>query len=415
MAANKRRLTSVGSIPAGRVYTPLSAPQNLTATAGDAHVQLAWQAPASQGGSPVVAYVLYRCTHGNPFALLRRVDNTFFSYIDTPVTNGTTYYYTVTAENSEKAGPASNEVWAMPASIPTAPQSVTATPGDGQVVLSWEAPVWNVGAPVTNYNVYRGTASNRLTLLATLGNILSHTDTPLTNGWTYYYQVTAANATGEGPHSSVVAAQPAPPPPPSAPLRLKAAASDAHVTLTWDRPTSEGGSPITNYNIYRGTARNNMSRLTTSGNALSHTDISVTNNTKYYYQVRAENAGGEGPESNQVSARPARPLLEWLFETVSQFVSRWSKPLSFILLALALLVVAYVVYRALGLKTEAEQSSLPTVVVTVLPSPSAIRQPSTSTTASSPTATGVAITGGLTGTPAPAFPPFHGPGPRPTP
>src|SRR5256886_3606402 len=40
--------------------TPPSAPQNLAATGGNAHVTLAWQAPAPGGGSPPPDYEIYR-------------------------------------------------------------------------------------------------------------------------------------------------------------------------------------------------------------------------------------------------------------------------------------------------------------------------------------------------------------------
>ena len=59
-----------------------------------------------------------------------------------------------------------------------------------------------------NYTVYRGTSSGGLSLLATLGNVLTYADTGLTNGVTYYYQAAAVNAVGEGPRSIEVSATP---------------------------------------------------------------------------------------------------------------------------------------------------------------------------------------------------------------
>ena len=64
----------------------------------------------------------------------------------------------------------------------------------------------------------------------------SYTDTTVSNGTTYYYQVAAVNAVGTGPGSNERSATPAPPPPPTAPgaPNLTAAtAGNASVALTW--------------------------------------------------------------------------------------------------------------------------------------------------------------------------------------
>src|SRR5205809_14047 len=99
----------------------------------------------------------------------------------------------------------------------------------------------------------------------------------------------------------------APPTPPSAPQNLAATGSNAQVGLTWQAPASDGGSPITNYKIYRGLAPTTETLLTTMGNVLTYTDTSVTNGVTYYYQVSAVNGAGEGPRSNEASATPSPP------------------------------------------------------------------------------------------------------------
>jgi hypothetical protein len=42
---------------------------------------------------------------------------------------------------------------------PGAPTGLTATPGDSQVNLSWDAPSDSGASPVTGYNIYEGTSS----------------------------------------------------------------------------------------------------------------------------------------------------------------------------------------------------------------------------------------------------------------
>src|SRR2546421_9103195 len=87
-------------------------------------------------------------------------------------------------------------------SPPYAPTNLVATAGNAQVGLTWQAPGSNGGSAITNYKIYRGTTSGGKTLIATIGNQLSYSDGGLTNGVTYYYQVSAVNNVGEGPRSN---------------------------------------------------------------------------------------------------------------------------------------------------------------------------------------------------------------------
>jgi fibronectin type 3 domain-containing protein len=87
-----------------------------------------------------------------------------------------------------------------PPSAPTAPQTVGATADPTNVVISWTAPSSDGGSPVTGYEVSRGTTSGSWTSLATLGNVLTYTDSPPVVGQTYYYVVRARNGIGNGPY-----------------------------------------------------------------------------------------------------------------------------------------------------------------------------------------------------------------------
>jgi fibronectin type 3 domain-containing protein len=88
------------------------------------------------------------------------------------------------------------------------------------VTLKWTASVLPAGAtPVTSYNVYRGVASGKETLLASAGLNLTYTDSTVLSGTTYYYEVTAVNSAGESPKSNeaiaVIPAAAVPPNPPT--------------------------------------------------------------------------------------------------------------------------------------------------------------------------------------------------------
>ncbi|MFZ2414801.1 MAG: fibronectin type III domain-containing protein, partial [Minisyncoccia bacterium] len=95
------------------------------------------------------------------------------------------------------------------ATVPSAPLNpIWASSASGQVTINWSAPTSNGGASITNYKVYRGVSSGGETLLTTLGNILTITDTGLTNNALYYYKISAVNSVGESALSTEVSAIP---------------------------------------------------------------------------------------------------------------------------------------------------------------------------------------------------------------
>lgn len=93
---------------------------------------------------------------------------------------------------------------------------------------------------------------------------------------------------------------------PSAPQNLAAstATKGKGVKLSWLTPASDGGSAITAYRIYRGTSSGSQTYLTSAdGTTTGHSDASTKTGVTYYYKVSAVNAIGEGPASNEASAK----------------------------------------------------------------------------------------------------------------
>jgi galactose oxidase-like protein/fibronectin type III domain protein/Kelch motif protein len=103
-----------------------------------------------------------------------------------------------------------------PATVPTAPTGVTASPLDTGAGVSWAAPS-NGGSPITSYTVtpYIGSVAQPATVVSGSPAPTSANITGLTNGTSYTFRVTATNAIGSSPASApsnAVTPSAAPPP-----------------------------------------------------------------------------------------------------------------------------------------------------------------------------------------------------------
>jgi titin len=124
----------------------------------------------------------------------------------------------------------------------------------------------------------------------------SYTVRGLTNGTAYTFRMAAITSAGLGAWGTFTTATPARVP--LSPLNIVVTGQDKKATLTWAAPSSNGGSAITGYAIYR----NNVLLTTVSAATLTYLDTNgvtgLTNGTSYYWSVRAVNAIGESVSSN---------------------------------------------------------------------------------------------------------------------
>ncbi len=91
-----------------------AAPTGVTATGGDARVDLSWAATAGATG-----YLVRRSTtSGGPYTTVATVLAPTTTYTDTGLTNGQTYFYVVAAFNDGGPGPNSTQVSATPMAVP---------------------------------------------------------------------------------------------------------------------------------------------------------------------------------------------------------------------------------------------------------------------------------------------------------
>jgi hypothetical protein len=135
------------------------------------------------------------------------------------------------------------------------PSALTAVAGNGQVSLSWAAPTGG-GAPATGYNVYEAAAPGHESGAplngATPVPSPTYSVSGLSNGQSYYFEVTAINSAGEGVPSNEASATPSagpgsppPPPPPTTTLPTTTTTTAPATTTTTALTTTTTTPPVT--------------------------------------------------------------------------------------------------------------------------------------------------------------------------
>jgi titin len=310
------------------------------AVVGDQRITLTWVTPISDGGSGITDYeyrtdntTTYRSlvTAGNTKTITRTSD-------DLALVNGTPYTIYIRAVNDVNHGPDSQPgVIAAPATVPGAPTLNTAVGGSNGIVLSWTAPTSNGGSPILDYEYYT-TGSSLYRSLGTTTNSAVITTTsdalPLVVGRPYTIYIRARNAINPGP-ASQAGLTATPVTVSSAPTLNSAVPGDQSITLSWTPPTSDGGSPITDYeyttdnSMFKslGTTTNSATITTTS------TDLPLVNGTPYTIYIRAVNAVDPSPRSTQgitvaPAAAPSAPTLSSAVRGDQSITLTWVAPTS---------------------------------------------------------------------------------------
>ena len=146
----------------------------------------------------------------------------------------------------------------------------------------------------TAWNAYTYTSGSDRSIY--FGGKIPPTGAQLSNQtWTYNYQMN----------------------PPSAPRKLLIEMSNKKVNLTWRAPSTDTGSPVIKYRVYRGSAFNNTELLTELGSVLEYLDEDVKNGETYFYEVTAINAIGESEPSTWKSITASFPASFPGFENMS--------------------------------------------------------------------------------------------------
>ncbi len=302
------------SAPSAQQDTPTApgAPTGLTATPGNNSVTLSWSAPSSDGGAPLTGYVIEGGTSPSDDSVLQNVDGSPATI--TGLTNGTTYYFRVLAENGTDdtasavvavtvppQGPAS-----VPGSVPGSPAGPTVSSGDDSITLAWSAPASTGGSAITGYHVYLANYASFVGAKEYTTSSRSFSVTDVLDGSTYYLKVTAVNSAGEGPASATVQATPEATAPPR-PTGLTARARHGEVTLSWSPPKG-GLKSSQGYLVYMGTRSGHEGAKPANLHLIdfvtTDTVAGLRDGTRYYFQVALVDGDQVSARSAEVSAVP---------------------------------------------------------------------------------------------------------------
>lgn len=287
------------------LYIP-SNPTITQITAGNQQLSVAFSPPTSDGGSSITNYE-YSLNNGTSFA---SAGTTTSPFIITSLTNGVTYQVVIRAVNAIGNSAPSTMVAAIPSTVPSPPTSLSGTPGDKQITVSF-TPGNNGGSDITNYAYSTDNGATYLELSPvdtsspiTITKLSSNGTTDLTNNTTYIVRLKTVNANGVSTASASISVTPVLVTVPPEPTSLSGVGGNQTVYVLFTQ-SGNGGSAITNYeySINGGSFIACSPAQTFSPVMITTTNgtTPLTNSTSYTVILKAVNSIGSSIESASTS------------------------------------------------------------------------------------------------------------------
>ena len=289
------------------LIAPPNAPSNIiVSTISATQLLVEW----TEGYGTETGFIVQRSLDNSSWTIVHTTPTSnVFTFSDSGLTSGTTYYYRVSAFNgSGNSGYSLSGNGSTLQSVPTAPSNLNATASGLNIVLTWTDNSNNE----TGFKLERSIHNTKVwTEIATLAaNATSHGDTGLEAGTSYDYRVRAYNSGGNSDYTLTATATTLAIP--SKPYLLSVnVSSSTELTLSW----TDGSTNESSFKIER--SLNGVSSwtqiATVSANVITYSDTGLASQTKYYYRARAYNAAGNSDYSNiangtTLQSPPATPL-----------------------------------------------------------------------------------------------------------
>ncbi|MCU1415560.1 MAG: fibronectin type protein [Microbacteriaceae bacterium] len=277
-----------GSVSITYVTGAPNAPTAVGGSAQDGAVSLGWTAPGATGQGPITDYAIQYAVASSTPSWNSVTDgvSTVTSTVISGLTDGTGYIFRVAAINAVGTSSWSTQSSTItPSGPPSAPTSLVATPGDGQLSIAFT--VAASGSAVTDYQYQVGSGS-----WVSAGTALSPVVVPgLTNGVSYAIGLRAISAIGTGAASSSVTRVPQSVP--GAPS-ITSTSADGGVASVVFTPGFSGGGTILDYQYQLDGTGSWISAATTA----SPVAISgLASGSSHTVSLRARNAAGTGAAS----------------------------------------------------------------------------------------------------------------------
>jgi len=281
-----------------------SAPYITIVDTGNKSLTVTFIPPTQTGGSPITNYK-YSTDGGATYTAFSPAQTTSPLTISS-LANGTSYNVSIRAVTAAGDGDVSNSYPQSTYGVPTAPYSLSNTPGLTQLTLSF-VQGYDGGLPITNYAYSLG--GGAYVPFSPIDISSPVTITGLTNQSTYAVALRAINAAGDGSNSSNISARTADIPP--APIPYSTIAGNSSITILYTLAT-DGGAPITNYQ-YSSNAGATFTAFSPNVSSISSATITGLDNlSSYTVALKAVNQFGPSATFSTLTGltlyTPAKPI-----------------------------------------------------------------------------------------------------------
>jgi hypothetical protein len=230
----------------------------------------------------------------------------------------TSYKFKITAISSLGTGASAISQSVSTIGLPTAPRSLARQgyASDNKISFTWTAPADTGTAQITSYlaEISADGGANWSPLTVHTGFFAYPNGLAIASGLStrvnYQFRVTANNAAGASPASSILTGYAYSKITPV--LNLASTLTSTTATLTWNTPSSDGGSDINQYQIdYKLSAASTWTSWSSGSMSLSTTITGLTSGSNYDFRVRAANTIGYGSDYQYIyNDRPPMPATQ---------------------------------------------------------------------------------------------------------